>query len=156
MSGVYLSFMWGSTQFENMDNESGNLYDAVNDIRNFINNNYKSFVKYNFNEQMDLASGSSLPKSYERASIVFKYYDINNIPDEEELVQDLKNYLNFYKFAKENYNGRYISLIKTNEFNKDFSAAKGGIGDEDIKTVHYWVLLRVKVQRCGISFMKKE
>ena len=140
MSGLYLSFMWGSTQFESLDYTSYNIRKAVEDVQKLINeydNPY--FNNFNVNEEMDLSSNRSLPKSYEQSSIVFKYYDLENIPDDEELINDLENFINFYKFAKVNYHGKYVNLIRNNEIIKNPPSSKGGIGDEDVKTVNYWV-----------------
>ena len=120
MTGLYLSFAWGSTQFEKNDYTFSDMDVAVDEVRNLINE-YKNI---DFNDEMLLSplKSDKLPKSYERGSIIFKYYDANNIPDEEELIDDLNEYLDIYKFAKENYNGRYVSLIKNLESNKDGSS----------------------------------
>lgn len=126
MSGVYLSFMWGSTQFDKKNTENDyNFSDmdlAVNEVRNLVNE-YKNI---NFNEEMLLSplKRDKLPKSYERASIIFKYYDANNLPEEGEFFDDLKEYLDIYEFAKENYDGTYVSLIKDAMHKKEDDSIK--------------------------------
>ena len=140
MSGLYLSFMWGSTQFEHFDSPSNDIKEAVDEVKNLIKEYNNPFFKdYNFYQQMDLASIRTLPKSYENGAIVFKYYDANNIPDEDELVKDLKNYIDLYQFAIENYEGNYLYLIRNNDLNKDDSGSDKGIGDEDVETINYWL-----------------
>lgn len=140
MSGLYLSFMWGSTQFEHLDSASNDINEAVFEVKNLIKeNNNPSFSDFDFYEDMDLGSIKSLPKSYENASIIFKYYAAENIPDEEELVNDLKNFIDVYQFAIENYQGNYLSLIRGNELNKEGDGSDKGIGDEDVKTINYWL-----------------
>ena len=117
MSGLYLSFAWGSTQFDNTDGYTYEDLDlAVEEVQNLVSN----YKEMNFNDTMVLSSSKTdkLPKSYERGSIIFKYYEANNIPAEEELVKDLNEYLDIYTFAKENYNGRYASLINKIENKK--------------------------------------
>ena len=75
MSGLYLSFMWGSTQFEHFDSTSNSIREAVEEVQNLINEyDNTSFDNYNFNEKMNLASNKNLPRSYEESSIVFNCF----------------------------------------------------------------------------------
>lgn len=139
MSGLYLSFSWGSNQFENLGPTS-DIEEAVEEVKDLIkDNNNLIFKEFDFYEKMNLASNSSLPKSYEDGAIIFKYYDANNLPDEDEFLTDLKNYMEIYKFAKENYDGSYLSLIRNNELNKEENTGDKGIGDQNVKTVNYWL-----------------
>ena len=140
MSGMYLSFMWGSTQFEHFDSSSDKIRGAVEEVKSLIKESNNTYLNdFDYNENMNLASNKALPKSYENSSIVFKYYDAHNIPDEDELINDLKNYIEIYQFAKENYDGSYLSLIRNNELNQDDNGSDEDILDEDIETCDYWV-----------------
>ena len=110
MSGLYLSFAWGSNQFEKNGYTFDDLDCAVNEVRTL----FKEYKNIDFNDKMILSPDKTdkLPKSYERGSIIFKYYDAENIPDEKELLDDLNNYLDIYQFAKEHYNGSHADLIR--------------------------------------------
>ena len=108
MSGVYLSFSWGSNQF---DNNKPNLQVAVDEIRTLLLDS-NSIGIIDFNNKMNLASNRPLPKSYEKGSIIFKYYDSEDIPEENVLISDLNDYLKLYNYAKQNYDGQFKYLLK--------------------------------------------
>ena len=114
MSGVYLSFTWGSYQFKKHKEK---LHEAVEDVRNLLFTSNK-IENFELGESMDLISNAARPKSYEEASIVFKYYSLENFPDDEILINDLNEYLRLYDFVKENYDGKYRDLIEFNSRNK--------------------------------------
>ena len=133
MTGVYLSFEWGSYQFNNDNDE---LHKAVEDIRKLLIDS-KKIENFELNETIDLVSNGTRPKSYEAGSIIFKYYSLENLPNDEILINDLKEYLKLYDFVKKNYNGKYSKLLK--ESNPKANGSSGGIGDEDVKTPHYWL-----------------
>ena len=44
---------------------------------------------------------STTGKGYEKSTIIYKYYDINNMPTDEEFINDIKNFLNILKTIKE-------------------------------------------------------
>ena len=108
MSGVYLSFAWGTYQFHN---NKTNLRDAVDEVKDLLISSNK-LEDYDFNKKMDLVSKGARPKSYEDGSVIFKYYPLDNFPDDEALKKDLEEYLELYKFVKENYEGEYRNLLK--------------------------------------------
>ncbi len=101
MNGVYLSLSFGSKQFENSKTK---IEDIIDEVRKLIKEENFPFIKNNdFNLVMDLESNGYRPKSYEKSCVLFKYYDKNDFPDEDVLRNDLKEYLNLYKFIKNNY-----------------------------------------------------
>lgn len=139
MKSVYLSLSWGSNQFiSNADNYEL-LQDAVKDIRNFIeNSSFSEKAKFDFNQEMELDPETSLVKSYEKGYIVCKKYEKNKIPENNQLYSDLNDFLNLYEFIKENYGGRYLSLIRNNELNRENSSNEEINGEEN-SNVNYWV-----------------
>lgn len=133
MSGVYLSFEWGTYQF---NNNKDNLHEAVSEIRTLLIDSHK-IENFELTETMDLVSNAARPKSYEAGAIVFKYYPFENFPEDEILINDLNEYLELYDFVKQNYEGKYANLLK--ESSSDDIGSSEGIGDEDVKTHHYWL-----------------
>lgn len=133
MSGVYLSLAWGSYQFNNDKDE---LHKAVEEIRNLLLDSNK-IDNSELNENIDLVSNGTRPQSYEAGSIVFKYYPLENFPDDEILINDLNEYLDLYDFVEKNYYGKYRDFL--NESISAGISSMEGIGDEDVKIHHYWL-----------------
>ena len=101
MNGVYLSLSFGSKQFENSKTK---MEDIIDKVRKLIKEENFPFIKdTDFNLVMNLESNGFRPKSYEKSSVLFRYYDKNDFPDENTLRNDLREYLEIYKFIKNNY-----------------------------------------------------
>ena len=49
------------------------------------------------NEGVDFGSTGRLPKKYKKATILYKKYEIDNIPDESTLCKDLANLMDLYR-----------------------------------------------------------
>lgn len=146
MTGVYLSFSWGSYQF---NNNKLLLEDAAKEIRNLLNDSIK-IIDFDSNP-IDLASNGRRPKSYESGSIFFKYYSIEDLPDDEILISDLEKYLELYDFTKKNYDGKYSILL-----NKSQSIySEEGFGDGDVQTLKYWLISQGKNDKLWDEFYKK-
>ena len=101
MKGAYLSLDFGSKQFENSKTK---MEDIIDKVRKLIKEENFPFIKdTDFNLVMNLESNGFRPKSYEKSSVLFRYYDKNDFPDENTLRNDLREYLEIYKFIKNNY-----------------------------------------------------
>lgn len=98
MSGFYLSLNQGWTQYINTYSKAEALYE----IRKNAN------ISYNLlNSRQGFTTGSidlsvtwDLAKGYEAGNICYKYYSADNIPSDEELINDLRNLLGVYRELK--------------------------------------------------------
>ena len=83
-------------------------------IKKFLKENYKK--ELNFNDNIDLKVTKGLAKTQEQSIIFSKYYQKDNIPNDEELLNDLNDFLDAYEFLLDNY----ISLMDwINVFEED-------------------------------------
>lgn len=117
MVGFYLTFMWGTYSFDNFNNKSFVLEESSKKFRNLVES---SFNTSNLKISVDLSSNNNLANQYEKGIIYSKYYDLNDSFDDEKLEQDLKYFLEIYKFTKENYfNIKFLSVEEWNSILKD-------------------------------------
>lgn len=96
LSGMYLSLNQGFTYFENKYGKKKSTKTRVKNtaikIRNLLNTIPKESLI-----DIDLNCTNDLGKGYEAGNIAAKYYSINNMPTDEELVNDIKDYIVSYK-----------------------------------------------------------
>ena len=96
MTGVYLSLMFGTGDFKS---KYGNNAKDELISQSSVCREKNPEILNTFNEtEIDLAinSSSSLASFYEAGNIAAKYYDINNLPTEEELQADYWEMLEIY------------------------------------------------------------
>lgn len=94
-SGVYFSLMQGVTKLEEEHGKSAAL-DIINREKAHILERWPQLLSWGKGE-MDLKSTLSLPRSYEKANIVAKYYATDSFPSDEALATDLAELLTFYE-----------------------------------------------------------
>ena len=98
MDGVFLSLNQGWTQYER---EYG-IREGKNQIN--INANFAKSLLYSDQgfsyDPIKLNSDSTLGKGYEEGNICSKFYPANNIPNEDELIDDLRNLVGVYRELK--------------------------------------------------------
>lgn len=96
MKGIYLSLNQGFTFFrEKFGTKKGR--EEIKKAASFIKakcNNIHSWLKL---EEVDLKAKGSLGKGYIPGHIAGKYYDINNLPTDNELIEDLKGLMCVYE-----------------------------------------------------------
>lgn len=96
LSGMYLSLNQGFTYFENKYGKKKSTKTRVKNtaikIRNLLNTIPKESLI-----DIDLNCINDLGKGYEAGNIAAKYYSIDNMPSDEELVNDIKDYIVSYK-----------------------------------------------------------
>lgn len=96
MEGVYLSLNQGMRKIleKNSDEETINiLRSRASDFRNRLNNRLTKELL----EEIDLdVVNSSYGPYYEAGNVYAKYYSLINIPSEDVLTADFKEFLNFY------------------------------------------------------------
>jgi 5-methylcytosine-specific restriction enzyme A len=113
MSGVYLSLNQGWTFFE--DNYKGQdprekIRLVSNSLRKKLNSGLNDFPY----EKIDLRSNYKLAKGYELGHICGRFYSKNKIPEDAELINDLRNLIGVYR--------ELVGIVGTNYENivKDF------------------------------------
>lgn len=83
-SGVYLSLNQGTTR-------------PINNTSIFADRIRKKYPLENWDfNNLDLRANTGLGRSYEKTNIFCKLYESNNLPDNKELVNDLKTVLHLY------------------------------------------------------------
>lgn len=94
-SGFYLSLMQGTT---NPTKKLGKVAAELqaSQIKDKVLNIIPGLKEWGI-ENIDLKATTSLGQSYEKSNISAKYYDVNNIPSDDQLQQDLETLLAFYK-----------------------------------------------------------
>ena len=106
MSGMYLSLNQGFTYFkEKYGDKDGKikLRRVSQEIRNILNTLPKDSIK-----DIELCSKGRLGKGYEAGNIGAKYYSINNMPDDTDLIKDIKEYIIVYNELSEIIGSRTI------------------------------------------------
>ena len=104
MSGLYLILR---SHFYQQDQKRYGKYLSIflenrsKYMREFLEDNNKLEEGLLF--EVDLASKETMPKLHSHATIVAKYYEKENIPSTEELVSDIKYFLELQKFLQANY-----------------------------------------------------
>ena len=116
MSGVYISLNQGWTYFK----EKYKIKDGRLNIQK-VSNSWKKILASTLNDfsfdPIDLkAEGqhSDLPLGYELGHICGKFYDANDLPDNQVIIDDLRNMLSVYRELKGKMHD--LSTEKTNNF----------------------------------------
>lgn len=93
MKGLYLCLSQGVTEISKIYKKDDKivLVTRANDYRNRLLYNEKD------NIEIDLNSNLSLPRLYEKGTILARYYDKANFPDNEVLKKDFADFLSYYK-----------------------------------------------------------
>lgn len=105
MSGAYLSFK--IFYYDELKEKYGDSFDKFleyesNSIREFLKE--KNLIANDFVYDVDLVKEGKYSKIFSTGTIVAKYYDSNNIPSDEELSDDLKQFLQIYEIVEKKYN----------------------------------------------------
>ena len=125
MRGVYLSLNQGWTQYER---EYGIKEGKIQIKRNA--NFAKSLL---FSDQgfsyapINLNANSTLGKGYEEGNICSKFYPSNNIPNEDELIDDLRNLVGVYRELKGHVGPNILEIkgkIKEELFQEEIQKGK--------------------------------
>ncbi len=99
MTGIYLSLNQGWTYFKKAftrNNPKAKIKQVTNAIRYKLKS---SLVDFSFDE-IDLKAPTRLGKGYESGHIYGKYYSADDIPENNVLVNDLRNMLGIYRELK--------------------------------------------------------
>jgi 5-methylcytosine-specific restriction protein A len=98
MSGVYLSLNQGWTQYEReYGTKDGRV--EIKKNANYSKTLLKSDQGFSY-APINLKATKSLGKGYELGNICSVYYDANEIPKEEDLINDLRNLIGVYRELK--------------------------------------------------------
>lgn len=95
MSGVYLTINQGYWRFE----ENGTPTEArrlAQESAENLRSNFEELDDFNFENEIDLKSDASTPKGYEATTIGYKFYEADDLPEEDELRDDLERALESY------------------------------------------------------------
>jgi len=92
-TGVYLSLCFGTTELKQKFGTNGAKEKAA-ELRDEIRKHDKRLSSWN--EFIDLRTNTALGRSYEWASAGAKFYDIENIPHDNELCEDIKELIQIY------------------------------------------------------------
>jgi 5-methylcytosine-specific restriction protein A len=117
MSGLYLSLNQGWTQYSN---KYGVPNGKIEIRRNasIAKKLLKSVEGFSF-EDIHLNANSTLGKGYELGNICHKYYALNMIPEDTEIINDLRNLIGIYRELK-GHVGSDILEIQNNLEEDDF------------------------------------
>ena len=98
MSGVYLSLNQGWTQYERKyGTKDGRV--EIKKNANYSKTLLKSDQGFSY-DPINLKATKSLGKGYELGNICSVYYDANEIPQDEYLINDLRNLIGVYRELK--------------------------------------------------------
>lgn len=125
MSGVYISLNQGWTYFrDKYGTREGRI--KVRRIASLIRDQLNTVPTHLREEEIDLATNNGLGKGYENGHIYGRYYELNNLPDAEEIIMDFQSLLISYQEIVHLMNGRtvkqfndYLLLIEDEEFLED-------------------------------------
>jgi 5-methylcytosine-specific restriction enzyme A len=94
MSGVYLSLNQGVTDvIENYKRDAKDVLKLrAKDFRARL-----KFEKTEYLTKIDLKSSVKNAKHYQAGNIIAKYYSSDNLPEKEQLISDIKKFLEFYE-----------------------------------------------------------
>lgn len=110
MSGVYLTLMWGADEVKEYQNKNDFIFvkrsqDSIIKKYEYITGNKFDFNKFS-TAPIDLKCGQSYScndeKKYEEGVIFSKFYHKDNIPSNDILSNDLKDYLKLYDLCLDN------------------------------------------------------
>lgn len=96
LSGIYLSLNQGFTYFEDKYGKKKSTRIRVKNIamkiRNLLNTIPEDSLKY-----INLECINDLGKGYEAGNIAAKYYSIDDMPSDRELINDIRDYITSYE-----------------------------------------------------------
>ncbi len=98
MKGVYLSLNQGWNQYKNSFG-TANGREQIKTNVNHCHKMLRSIVYYD-TKNIKLYGKSDLGKGYELGNICSKYYAFDNFPEEDELIDDLRNFIGLYRELK--------------------------------------------------------
>ena len=104
MSGVYLvlrTFFFGDLEKKYGKYLPDYIKSKKTEIRNFIKDS--NFNTANYHETIDLKSQRSTAKNHEEGVIFAKFYKKGEIPSDEELINDLKEFIEINEYIADNY-----------------------------------------------------
>jgi 5-methylcytosine-specific restriction enzyme A len=120
MSGVYLSLNQGWTFFEG--NYTGqDPREKIRIVSNSFRKKLNSILNDFSDEKIDLRSNYRLAKGYELGHICGRFYLKNEIPDDAELINDLRNLVGVYRELVGIVGTNYENIVKgflSQEINK--------------------------------------
>lgn len=116
MSGVYLSMNQGWTFIKSqfgVKEGKANIQKLTRAWQKILSSPLNDFSF----DQIDLkvtGTKTKLPEGYEAGHICGKYYDTNALPDDQEIIDDLRSMLSVYRELKGKMHG--LSTEKTNDY----------------------------------------
>lgn len=95
MKRLYLTLMQGVTEFREKYDSKAEAYDALNKKGEEIQKMIDNLGDVKTDKNVNLAS-SGIGKDYEHGTILYKEYDRDNLPSNENLTKDLIQFLDIY------------------------------------------------------------
>ena len=110
MSGVYLTLMWGADEVKEYQNKNDFIFvkrsqDSIIKKYEYITGNKFDFNKFStapIDLKCDQSYSCNDEKKYEEGVIFSKFYHKDNIPSNDILSNDLKDYLKLYDLCLDN------------------------------------------------------
>jgi len=115
LTSVSLVFGLGWDQFEEKYGIKEGRYRAINTVR-FILSQLKTSTPDFTRGNVPLKATTNTGKGYEATSILYKTYQIKNLPDDSAIIDDIRNLIGLYKEVK--------GLIGRDVFSVDFTATE--------------------------------
>lgn len=109
LSGFYISLNQGWTQYEKAFKPKSSAKFEIEKAAQKLKKTLKTVSGFTF-EKIDLRGTSSLAAGYELGNICSKYYDLNDLPNSNSLVNDLQKLIGTYRELK-NLVGKEILAI---------------------------------------------
>ncbi len=151
MKGVYLSLNQGVTDIRNEYKRDAKI------VLSSRSEDYRSKLDFLAHDNISIYLNSTLPNPilYEKGNILATYYDIQNLPNEETLEDDLKRFIKYYQelvlidFSLTNYDVEYsIEEIKKRRLHEKFDR-RGDLASIVKRRKGY------TCEVCGFSFTDK-
>jgi Cdc6-like AAA superfamily ATPase len=151
MKGVYLSLNQGMTDLRNQTSNNTETKEILRSRASDFRHKLQGNISDQFLEEIDLhVVNSPNAPFYEAGNIIAKYYSAENLPPEDVLESDFREFLSLYDVladesvltviedvkAIENAQNRFIDIIKKRS-NKSVSAKAGYQGGQETGKV-YW------------------
>jgi 5-methylcytosine-specific restriction enzyme A len=149
MEGVYLSLNQGWTQYENeFGTKEGKI--QIKRVSSYSKSILRGDQGFSYND-INLDATKILGEGYELGNICSKYYPINAIPSDEEIVDDLRNLIGVYRELKALVGSDIINIkggISEDHFQEEIQESKrkelpeGKIEKKykvDVKQTNIWV-----------------
>ena len=129
MSGVYLSFK--IFYYDELKEKYGDSFDKYleeesNSIRDYLIE--EDLIANDLIYDVDLLKEGKFSKIFSTGTIVAKYYDSNNVPSDDELSDDLKQFLHIYEIVEKKYN---------KEINQEYLEKSIKVGNMKRKTIKH-------------------